>query len=223
MTKTAEKVASQSFSFTKENLKTIEKHMGKYPKGREQSALLPMLDIAQRQNGGWLSYACLEAVAKLLNLSPLKVHEVASFYSMFHLDPVGKYHVQVCGTTPCMLRGAEALCERAKKHLGIELKEVTSDGLFSIEEVECLGGCVNAPIVQINDDYFEDLTEDALVDILDKCRGGKMPKPFSAAGRMGSAPFEGMPEESVSKKKRSTKETVTEKTEVIMQVQNAQS
>ncbi len=179
-----------TFEFTKSNLKEIQKHINKYPKGREQSALLPVLDIAQRQNGGWLSQACLEAVGKILNISPFKAYEVASFYSMFHLKPVGKYHVQVCGTTPCMLRGAEALCARAQKHLNVGMKEVTSDGMFSIEEIECVGACVNAPVVQINDDYFEDLTEEALVEILEQCKKDKMPKPFSAIGRVSSAPFD---------------------------------
>lgn len=182
-----------SFSFTKENQKLIEKYIGKYPKERRQSALLPLLDIAQRQNGGWLSMPALEAVAEVIGITTLKVFEVASFYTMYHLKPVGKYNIQVCGTTPCMLRGAEGLKEACHKHLGVGDKEVTKDGLFSIEEVECLGACVNAPVVQINDDLFEDLDAPALLAILDQCKAGKMPKGFSAKGRTSAAPFEDKP------------------------------
>ncbi len=183
------------FAFTKNNQKLVEKHLAKYPADHSQSALLPVLDIAQRQNGGWLSFEALEAVAKVLNVSVLKVHEVASFYTMFHLEPVGMYHIQICGTTPCWLRGAEDLREACKKHLSIGLKEVTADGLFSLEEVECLGACVNAPVVQINDTYFEDLDHNSVIELIEKCRTenqikkGQTPEPYSAIGRQASAPL----------------------------------
>lgn len=182
-----------TFAFTKENQKLIEMHLAKYPHDRRQSVLLPLLDLAQRQNGGWLSMPALEAVAEVIGITTLKVYEVASFYSMYHLHPVGKYNIQVCGTTPCMLRGAEGLKEACHKHLGVGDKEVTKDGLFSIEEVECLGACVNAPVVQINDDLFEDLDAPALLAILDQCKSGKMPKPFSAKGRTSAAPCDDKP------------------------------
>lgn len=161
------------FKFTDENLKQIEAHIAKYPKGRQLSAMLPVLDIAQRQNGGWLSQDILEEVAVLLGTVPIRVHEVASFYSMFNLAPVGKYHIQVCGTTPCWLRGAAELKSFCQKKLSVSDGEVSSDGLFTVSEVECLGACVNAPIVQINDDYFEDLTVDSLGKIIDGLTKGK--------------------------------------------------
>lgn len=195
-----------TFAFTKENMKLIDGLIAKYPADRRQSALLPVLDIAQRQNGGWLSMPALEAVADVIGIPALKALEVASFYTMYHLEPVGKFHIQVCGTTPCMLRGAEELKDACHKHLGVGDKEVTKDGLFSIEEVECLGACVNAPVVQINDDYFEDLDAPSLIGILDQCKKGKMPKAHSAKGRTSSAPFEEKPNLfEASKPKKSVK------------------
>lgn len=161
------------FKFTEENLKKIAHHISKYPEGRQLSAMLPTLDIAQRQNGGWLSQSALEEVARVLGTVPIRVHEVASFYSMYNLSPVGKYHLQVCGTTPCWLRGAQDLKSACQRKLGISEGETTQDGLFTLSEVECLGACVNAPMVQINDDYFEDLTPDSFEAILDALAEGK--------------------------------------------------
>lgn len=178
-----------SFAFSKDNLKKIEAIFKRYPENRRQSALLPILDLAQRQNDGWLSFDTLEAVAVIIGIPTLKVQEVASFYTMFHLKPVGKFHVQVCGTTPCWLRGAEEIMLTCKKHLGLEHSNITDDGTFSIEEVECLGACVNAPIVQINDDFFEDLDEDSLIQLLDSCKDKGVPKPYSAQKRQGSSPL----------------------------------
>lgn len=161
------------FKFSEENRQKIDKHIAKYPQGRQLSAILPILDIAQRQNGGWVSQAVIEEVANLLGTASIRVHEVASFYTMFNLAPVGKYHLQLCGTTPCWLRGAGELKEFCQRKLGISEGETTSDGLFSLSEVECIGACVNAPVVQINDDYYEDLTPDSFGNILDQLAAGK--------------------------------------------------
>ncbi|MBX9976705.1 MAG: NADH-quinone oxidoreductase subunit NuoE [Alphaproteobacteria bacterium] len=179
------------FTFTNAHKKLIEEHMAKYPSDKRQSALLPVLDIAQRQNGGWLSMDALTAVADVVGISVLKAHEVASFYTMYHLKPVGKYHIQVCGTTPCWLRGAEGVRDVCTKHLKIGMKEVTKDGLFSIEEVECLGACVNAPVVQINDNYFEDLDEASVIALIDTCKKEGLPHSYSAVGRHASEPRKG--------------------------------
>ena len=181
-----------SFTFTSENSQKIEEICTHYPADRRQSALLPVLDMAQRQNGGWLSHDALEAVADIIGISVLKVYEVATFYSMYHLKPVGKYHIQWCGTTPCWLRGAQDVATACQKHLGLENSghdvAMTQDGLFSMQEVECLGACVNAPIIQINDDFFEDLDEKSAVALLDACRNTGLPKPYSALQRQCSAP-----------------------------------
>lgn len=165
--------ASVGFKFSEENAQKISSLITKYPQGRQLSAILPILDIAQRQNGGWISQDVMEEVAKLLGTASIRVHEVASFYSMFNLSPVGKFHLQLCGTTPCWLRGAGELKEACLRKLGVNEGEITSDGLFSLTEVECLGACVNAPIVQINDDYFEDLTPESFAKILDALAEGK--------------------------------------------------
>lgn len=144
----------------------MEAFLAKYPEGRETSAVLPLLDIAQRQCGGWLPHDALEAVANILHMPFIRVHEVASFYSMFNLKPVGKFHVQVCGTTPCWLKGSDDIKHACQKHLGIDMGETTADGSFTLTEVECLGACINAPVVQIQDDYYENLTTDSVVDLL---------------------------------------------------------
>lgn len=178
-----------SFAFSKDNLKKIDGIFKKYPENRRQSALLPILDLAQRQNGGWLSFDVLEVIAALIGIPTLKVQEVASFYTMFHLKPVGTFHVQVCGTTPCWLRGAEDIMRACKKHLGLEHTHITEDKMFSIEEVECLGACVNAPIVQINDDFFEDLDVNSVIQLVETCKEKGLPKPYSAQNRQGSSPL----------------------------------
>lgn len=184
-----------SFAFTPENQKHIETICARYPVDRRQSALLPVLDIAQRQNGGWLSHPVLEAVADVIQIPVLKVYEVASFYTMYQLKPVGKYHIQWCGTTPCWLRGAADVAHACRKHLGLEDSghsiAITGDGLFSMQEVECLGACANAPIIQINDDFFEDLDETSAVALLKTCKEKGLPKPYSAKKRLSSEP-EGM-------------------------------
>jgi NADH-quinone oxidoreductase E subunit len=169
-------LANEPFAFTPENQKKAESYIRKYPPGRQASAVLPLLDLAQRQCGGWLPHPAIEAVAALLKMPPIRVHEVASFYTMFNLKPVGKYHVQVCRTTPCWLRGSEDIKEACESHLGIQTGEMTPNAKFSLREVECLGACVNAPVVQINDDYYENLTPEsvkALLTSLADSRRGK--------------------------------------------------
>ena len=181
----------EQFEFTPANLITIGEIIKKYPAGRQASAVLPVLDLAQRQAGGWLSSAAIEQVAQILQMPPIRVYEVASFYSMFNLKPVGRNHIQVCRTTPCWLRGADRLTELCKTKLGINKGQTTPDQQFTLSEVECLGACCNAPIVQINDDVYEDLTPDSLSKILDELKAGKQPMTGSQTNRQGSAP-EGM-------------------------------
>ena len=176
-----------SFAFTPENRAQAERIIAKYPPGRQASAVLPLLYVAQKQEG-WVPRAAMDHIAELLEMAPIRVYEVATFYTMFHLQPVGKYHLQVCRTTPCWLRGADQMTETCKKKLGIGLKETTKDGLFSLVEVECLGACVNAPVVQINDDCSEDLDPRKLEWILDELAAGRVPQHGSQTGRQGSAP-----------------------------------
>jgi NADH-quinone oxidoreductase subunit E len=181
------------FDFTAENRQRAETICARYPEGRKASATIALLDLAQRQNGGWLSGEAIEYVASYLEIAPIRVFEVASFYSMFNTKPVGKYFIQVCRTTPCWLRGSDGITGACKSKLGVGLREVTDDGLFSIVEVECLGACANAPMVQINDSYYEDLTPESMAEIIDALRAGEEVKPGSQTGRLGSAP-EGGPQ-----------------------------
>jgi NADH-quinone oxidoreductase E subunit len=157
----------QRFSFNAENQQKAEAHLKKYPRDRSKSAVIPLLDLAQRQNGGWLSTEVIEYVATYLNMPPLRVFEVASFYSLFRLKAPGKYHIQICGTPPCWLCGSVDLLKVAKKWLGINAGDVTADGKFSLEEVECLGACTAAPVIQINDQYHENMTEETLIALLE--------------------------------------------------------
>jgi NADH-quinone oxidoreductase E subunit len=184
---------AQGFSFSEENLRRAETICARYPADRKASATIALLDLAQRQNDGWLSAAAIEYVAQYLEVAPIRVYEVASFYSMFNTKPVGKHFIQVCRTTPCWLRGSDGITETCKKKLGVGLREVTDDGLFSIVEVECLGACANAPMVQINDYYYEDLTPERMEEIIDKLRAGEEVKVGSQTGRLSSAP-EGGPQ-----------------------------
>ncbi len=162
-----------SFVFSDENLKKAKEHIAKYPKNKQASAVLPLLDLAQRQCGGWLPQSALEGVAKFLDMPFIRVLEIASFYSRFNLKPVGALHVQICGTTPCWLRGAEELKKACTEHLKIEIGETTNDQMFTLSEVECLGACINAPMVQINDDYHENLSPEGLIEILEVMKKGK--------------------------------------------------
>jgi NADH-quinone oxidoreductase subunit E len=179
-----------SFAFTPENLDWARARMAMYPPGRQQSAVIPILWRAQAQCGGWLPQKAIEATAELLGMAKIRVLEVATFYTMFNLSPVGRFHVQFCGTTPCMLRGAGALKETLQRAIGHE-NEVTADGTFSWTEVECLGACVNAPMVQINADYYEDLMPETLTRILNDLAAGRNPKPGPQIDRQNSAPIGG--------------------------------
>jgi len=177
-----------TFQFTSQNQSEVKKIIAKYPAGRQKSAVMPLLDLAQRQNNNFISQDIIEHIANLLDLPAIKVYEVASFYSMYNLKPVGKYLLQVCGTTPCMLRGAEDLIRVCKDKLGINREETSEDKLFTLKEVECLGACVNAPMIQINDDYYEDLNPEIFAQILDDLKAGKPVRIGSQTGRVSSEP-----------------------------------
>ena len=179
-----------SFAFTPENLAWAKAQIDKYPMGRQQSAVIPILWRAQAQCGGWLPQKAIEAVADLLGMAKIRVLEVATFYTMFNLAPVGKFHVQFCGTTPCMLRGADGLKKVLRRMIGEE-NAVSADGKFSWVEVECLGACVNAPMVQINADYYEDLTPDSLTRIVNDLSAGRAVKPGPQVDLINSAPIGG--------------------------------
>jgi NADH-quinone oxidoreductase subunit E len=179
-----------TFAFTDENLAWAKQQIAKYPEGRQQSAVIPLLWRAQEQAGGWLPQKAIEHVAEILDMAKIRVLEVATFYTMFNLAPVGKFHVQMCGTTPCMLRGADALIDICNRRIGHQY-EVTADGKFSWVEVECLGACVNAPMAQINYDYYEDLTPETFEKILDEMAAGRTPKPGPQVDRQLSAPIGG--------------------------------
>lgn len=182
-----------SFAWTKENERQAKTVIGRYPQGRQQSAIIPLLDLAQRQIGtetqtqGWLPIPVIEFVAAQLGMPKIRAYEVATFYTMFNLAPVGRFHVQVCGTTPCMLRGSDdVLAACAAK--GLKKGHTTEDGLFTLTEVECLGTCANAPMVQINDDNYEDLTAESMTAILEALARGETPKPGPQVKRQTSAP-----------------------------------
>jgi NADH-quinone oxidoreductase subunit E len=180
----------ESFAFTAENLAWAKERMAKYPPGRQASAVISLLWRAQEQAGGWLPQKAIEHVGEILGMARIRVLEVATFYTMFNLAPVGKFHVQLCGTTPCMLRGADALKKVCERRIGEQL-HVTSDGQFSWIEVECLGACVNAPMAQINYDYYEDLTPATFEKVLDTLAAGGSPKPGPQIDRQLSAPVGG--------------------------------
>jgi NADH-quinone oxidoreductase subunit E len=179
------------FTFNSENKKLAKAAVANYPKGRQKSAVMALLDLAQRQNAGWLSREVMDYIAEYLEMAPIRVYEVASFYTMYNLKPVGKFLVQVCTTTPCALRGAEEILKACKTQLGVELDEMTADEFFTIKEVECLGACVNAPVVQINDDYYEDLAPARIKEILTLLKDGRKVKSGSQIDRKSSEPFEG--------------------------------
>lgn len=177
-----------SFVFSAPNLKRAREIIAKYPSGKQASAVMPLLDLAQRQHDNWLPRAAMDYIADMLDMPRIRVYEVATFYTMYNLKPVGKNFVQVCTTTPCWLRGSDGIVSACKKKLGIEPGETTADGKFTVIEVECLGACVNAPMVQINDDYYEDLTPERMEMILDALAKGEKVPVGSQIGRRGSQP-----------------------------------
>ena len=182
----------KGFAWTSENAKEVATILGRYPPGRQQSAIIPLLHLAQYQMGAqtghaWLPVPVIEFVARQLDMPPIRAMEVATFYTMFNLKPVGRFHVQVCGTTPCMLRGAEDIMAACKAR-GLKKGAMTEDGLFTLSEVECMGTCANAPMVQINDDNYEDLTPETMIAILEALARGETPKVGSQTGRQASCP-----------------------------------
>ena len=181
---------NKDFSFTEENLAKANAQFAKYPENKRQSNVKALLYLAQDQNNGWLSIEAMNYVAELIGVPPIKVYEVASFYTMFNLKPVGKFVVKVCKTTPCMLRGSDDLIDHCLKKLNIEIGRTTIDKLFTIKKVECLGACANAPVVQINNDYYEDLTVESFEKLLDNLAKGKPIKSGSQIGRHSSEPFQ---------------------------------
>jgi len=180
-----------SFAFTPENEALCRKEMAKYPPGRQASAIIPLLWRAQKQNGYWLPKPAIELVAHMLDMPYIRALEIATFYTMFNLAPVGKYYIQFCGTTPCVLAGADAIKSVLEKRIGPQ-HQVSADGLFSWLEVECLGACCNAPMVQINDDYYEDLTPENFEKLLDDLASGREVKTGSQIGRVSSEPVGGL-------------------------------
>ena len=176
------------FKFTDENFKSAEKAILNYPKGKQKSAVMALLYIAQRQNNNWIPLAAMKYIAKILEMPYIKVYEVATFYSMYNLAPVGKYFFQVCTTTPCMIKDAYKLVDVCKNKISENESEISSDGSCSWMEVECLGACVNAPMVQINEDYYEDLDAPKLEKIIDQIYKNEKPVPGSYRGRISSEP-----------------------------------
>ena len=179
------------FEFTPENIKRADAIISIYPDGHQRAAVIPLLDLAQRQHG-WLPISAMHAVAKMLDMPNMRVYEVATFYTMFNRNPVGKYHVQLCGTTPCWLCGSDDIMAAIQNKLGIKNGETTKDGMFTLTEVECLGACVNAPMVQINDNYYEDLSVKDMEGILDDLKAGREPAAGPRSGRFACEPAGGL-------------------------------
>ena len=177
-----------NFEFNSSSLEEAKKMILKYPDGKQQSAVMALLYIAQRQNDNWIPLAAMKYIAKFLDMPYIKVYEVATFYSMYNLSPVGKYFVQVCTTTPCMIRGANKLVEACKEKISENETELSKNKSCSWMEVECLGACVNAPMMQINDEYYEDLNKEKTLKILDLILKGEKPKPGSYRGRVNNEP-----------------------------------
>ena len=184
--------ASATFAFSAENLKKAEAIVAKYPPGRQASAVMPLLDLAQRQSDGWLPQAAMDYVADYLKMPPIRVYEVATFYTMYNLKPMGKHHVQVCTNLPCWLRGSDTIVETCRRTLGVDLGGTTADGQFTLNEAECLGACANAPMMQIGDDYYEDLDPETVRAVLAALKRGENPKTGSQAGRWSCEPKAGL-------------------------------
>ncbi len=176
------------FEFTLDNLEKARKVIKKYPNGKQQSAVMALLYLVQKQNNNWIPLVAIKYIGKFLEMPYIKVYEVATFYSMYNLTPVGHHFVQVCTTTPCMIRGAYKLVEACKEKISPKVNELSKDKSCSWMEVECLGACVNAPMMQINDDYYEDLDKEKTLKIIDQILKGETPKPGSYRGRLNSEP-----------------------------------
>ncbi|MDB0045325.1 NADH-quinone oxidoreductase subunit NuoE [Candidatus Pelagibacter sp.] len=178
----------ENFDFNPASLEAAKLIIAKYPKDKQQSAVMALLYIAQKQNSNWIPLAAMKYIGKLLDMPYIKVYEVATFYTMYNLAPVGKHFIQICTTTPCMIRGAYKLVEACKEKISENENELSKDQSCSWMEVECLGACVNAPMLQINDDYYEDLDKEKTLKILDKILNGETPKPGSYRGRLNNEP-----------------------------------
>jgi NADH-quinone oxidoreductase subunit E len=184
----------ESFAFDAESEAKIATILKRYPEGKQASAVIPLLYVAQRQMGrltqsAWVPRVAMDVIADRLSMPPIRVYEVATFYFMFNMKPIGRHHLQLCGTTPCMLRGSDDVLRACKDAGGVKgVGDTSADGMFTLTEVECLGACVNAPILQIDDDYYEDLDYESTVKLLEAFKRGEKPKPGSAIGRMASAP-----------------------------------
>ena len=176
------------FEFDSINLEKAQKIIKNYPTGKQQSAVMSLLYLAQKQNNNWIPLAAMKYVAKFLSMPYIKVYEVATFYSMYNLSPVGKYFFQICTTTPCMIRGAYDIVKACKEKISNNEKELSKDKTCSWMEVECLGACINAPMMQINDDYYEDLNKEKTEKIIDQIKNGETPKAGSYKGRKNSEP-----------------------------------
>jgi len=192
-----------SFAFTAENEKEIKRIIAKYPKGRQASAVMPLLDLAQRQHDNWIPIKAIEVIAEKLDMAKIRVLEVATFYTMFNLKPVGKYFLQACTTTPCWLRGSDEMMRCIKDKYGISSHETSECGRFSLLEVECLGACVNAPILQVNDDFYEDLDYASTAALLESLEEDKPLPVGSVTGRSGSEAIDGATSLTALKPKRS--------------------
>ncbi|MBM3618840.1 MAG: NADH-quinone oxidoreductase subunit NuoE [Alphaproteobacteria bacterium] len=181
-----------TFGFTPENFAEAQKIIAKYPAGKQQSALMPLLTMAQEQNGNWLPVAAMNYVAALLEIPVMRAYEVATFYTMYNLKPVGKHFIEVCTTTPCWLRGSDDIIKACKSKLGIDVGETTADGQFTLVEAECLGACVNAPMLQIGEHYYEDLTAESVTKMIDDLSAGRTITPGPQNGRQRAAPIGGL-------------------------------
>ena len=177
-----------NFTFSTQNLKKVEEILKKYPTKNKKSAVMPLLYLAQKQNNNWIPLAAMKYIAKILSIPYISVYEVATFYTMYNLAPVGKYFVQVCTTTPCLIRGADKIVKRCKEKISLEENVISKNGNCSWTEVECLGACVNAPMIQVNNDYYEDLDEKSTLEILNSLISDKPLKPGSYRGRKNTSP-----------------------------------
>jgi NADH-quinone oxidoreductase E subunit len=183
-----EELQPDNFSFSSENIVKAKDIVKMYPKNYRESSIMPLLSMAQSQNDGWLPKKAIEYVSNFLNVPEMKVLEIATFYSMYNLSPVGKHHIEICTTSPCMLRGSDNLLEKLKNWIGINTGEITDDNKFSLNRVECLGACVNAPVVKINENYYEDLDLQSFEELINKLSNNKNVKIGPQSSRKGSEP-----------------------------------
>ena len=181
-------VQPENFTFSDQNLDIAKDILKKYPEKNKKSAVMPLLYLAQKQNQNWITLAAMKYIAKYLSMPYISVYEVATFYTMYNLSPVGKYFIQVCTTSPCLIRGADKLVKACKEKISSKENQISKNGNCSWVEVECLGACVSAPMLQINDDYYEDLDKEKTLKILDKILSGEIPKPGSYRGRTNNEP-----------------------------------